>query len=182
MKRFWREVSVERTAEGWQVALDGRPVRTQGGAAQAVPSRALAEALAAEWRAQGETVDPRTFPLRDLADYAIDRVAPDRAATVTELLRFAETDTLSYRADPEDPLWHRQQEVWGAAADGAGGSRGRHPATRQRRDPPPARPGGAGGPARDARTPRPLHPRRAANHGLAHRLADRRARRFGKGR
>ena len=112
MKRFWREVTVERAAEGWQVALDGRPVRTQGGAAQIVPGRALAEALAKEWRAQGETVDPRGFALRDLADYAIDRVTPDPAATVAELLRFAETDTLSYRADPEDPLWLRQQELW----------------------------------------------------------------------
>jgi len=92
--------------------LDGRPIRTQGGAAQVLPTRALAELLAGEWTAQGEKVDPAAFPLRNMADYAIDMVAADPAGTVAKLLRFAETDTLCYRADPEEPLWKRQQAVW----------------------------------------------------------------------
>jgi chaperone required for assembly of F1-ATPase len=113
MKRFWNEVSVEQTDGGWRVALDGRPIRTQaGGVPQLVPTQALAEALAAEWRAQGEEVDPKAYFLRDLADYAIDQVAPDKAAAVARLLPFAETDTLCYRADPDEPLYRRQQEVW----------------------------------------------------------------------
>jgi chaperone required for assembly of F1-ATPase len=113
MKRFWKDVSVEPAEGGWRVALDGRPIRTQaGGAPQVVPSRAMAEALAAEWAEQGEEVDPRAFFLRDLADYAIDQVASDEDAAIARLLPFAETDTLCYRADPDEPLFRRQQEAW----------------------------------------------------------------------
>ncbi len=112
MKRFYTEVSVAAADGGWRVVLDGRPIRTAGGAAQIVPTRALAEALAAEWREQGETIDPAGFPYRDLADYAIDRVAADPAATIATLLPFAETDTLCYRAGPDDPLHARQDEAW----------------------------------------------------------------------
>lgn len=112
MKRFWQEVAVEPVGDAWRVTLDGRPIRTQGGKPQAVASRAVAEALAAEWRTAGDEVDPRGFPLRDLADYAIDHVAADRAAAIAGLLRYAETDTLCYRADPDEPLYRRQQALW----------------------------------------------------------------------
>jgi chaperone required for assembly of F1-ATPase len=112
MKRFWKDVAVEPFEGAYRVTLDGRPIRTQGGSPQVVPSEALAEALAAEWRAQGEEIDPRSFPLRDLADYAIDHVRADRAAVIADLLRYAETDTLCYRADPDEPLYRRQREVW----------------------------------------------------------------------
>lgn len=119
MKRFWREAAAVASGAGWQVALDGRPVRTQGGAAQIVPHQALAEALASEWQAQGETVDPAAFPLRDIADLAIDRIAPDPAAQVDALLRYAETDTLLYRAEPDEPLHRRQIERWEPLVSGA---------------------------------------------------------------
>lgn len=112
MKRFWKDVSVDSGESGFRVLLDGRPIRTQGGAPQVVPTHELAEALAQEWRAQGDEVDPARFPLRDLADHAIDRVAPDRAGAVARLLAYAETDTLCYRADPDEPLYRRQQELW----------------------------------------------------------------------
>ena len=112
MKRFYQDVAVEEAEGGYRVTLDGRPLRTQGGGQQAVPSRELAEALAEEWRAQGEEIDPKGFVLRDLTDYAIDRIAPDRAASAARLLPFAETDTLCYRADPDEPLFRRQQELW----------------------------------------------------------------------
>ena len=71
MKRFYKDVSVEPADGGFRVTLDDRPIRTQGGAAQVVPTRALAEAMAEEWRTQGEEIDPKGFALRDLADYAI---------------------------------------------------------------------------------------------------------------
>ncbi len=112
MKRFWKDVAVEDADGGWRITLDGRPIRTQGGAAQIVPSLALAEALADEWRAQGEDVDPQAFPLRDLADYAIDHVRTGRAEAIAKLLAYAETDTLCYRADPDEPLYRRQQALW----------------------------------------------------------------------
>lgn len=113
MKRFYKNVSVEPAAEGgWRVTLDGRGIKTQRGAAQIVPSRALADKLAAEWAAQGEEIDPAAFRFRDLADYAIDIATAEREATVDGVLRFAETDTLCYRADPDEPLYSRQQMLW----------------------------------------------------------------------
>ncbi|MCC6925008.1 ATP12 family chaperone protein [Novosphingobium sp.] len=112
MKRFWTAVAIAEADGAFQVTLDGRAVKTQGKRAQLVPSRPLAEALAAEWAAQGEEVDPARFVLRDLADLAIDVIAPDRGAAIAALLRYAETDTLCYRADPEDALHQRQAELW----------------------------------------------------------------------
>lgn len=112
MKRFYDAVTVREMAGGYGLHLDARPLRTQGGVPQIVPTRALAEALAGEWRAQGEKIDPATFPLRDLADYAIDHVAPARDTAIARLLGFAETDTLCYRADPDEPLYHRQRALW----------------------------------------------------------------------
>ncbi|MFM5917362.1 MAG: ATP12 family chaperone protein [Novosphingobium sp.] len=112
MKRFWKDAVVAAVEGGWQVLLDGRAVKTQGGSAQVVTSRALAGALAAEWTAQGEEIDPQSLPLRDLADLAIDVIAPDRTGAVAQLLRYGETDTLCYRADPDEPLHARQIEVW----------------------------------------------------------------------
>lgn len=112
MKRFYKEVSAAAVDGGWQVHLDGRPIRTQSGTAQIVPTQVLAEALAGEWRAQGDEIDLKSFVLRDLADFAIDIVRKDRAATIAKLLSYAETDTLCYRADPDEPLYKRQWEVW----------------------------------------------------------------------
>ena len=112
MKRFWTAVAVEDAEGGFRVALDELAIRTQGGAPQIVPTRALAEAMADEWRAQGEEVDPNSFPLRDIADYAIDHVRTGRESVIAKLLSYAETDTLCYRADPDEPLYRRQQELW----------------------------------------------------------------------
>lgn len=113
MKRFYKDVTVAPRDGGFAVLLDGRPIRTQGGGrAQIVPSEALARALAGEWAGQDETIDPTRFVARDMADHAIDTIAPDPAATVEKLLAYAETDTLCYRADPDEAFWHRQQAVW----------------------------------------------------------------------
>jgi chaperone required for assembly of F1-ATPase len=76
------------------------------------PTRALAQMLADEWAAQGQEVDPSAFASRDMADYAIDVVARDRAAAVAKVLRYGETDTLCYRADPDEPLHRRQWSEW----------------------------------------------------------------------
>ncbi len=112
MKRFYKEAQAAPMEGGWQVQLDGRGVKTAGGLPQIVPSQALAAALAAEWAAQEETIVPAGFVLRDMADYAIDVVAPDPAALRGGLLRYAETDTLCYRADPGEALHRRQLERW----------------------------------------------------------------------
>ncbi len=112
MKRFYRLAGTAPVGAGWQVMLDGRAVKTVGGQAQVVPSRALAEAMAAEWAAQGEVIDPALLCYRDLADYALDVVAPDPGASVAALMPYGESDTLCYRADPDAPLYPRQVAVW----------------------------------------------------------------------
>lgn len=112
MKRFYKEVTVAPAEGGWRVLLDGRAIKTALGKDQVVPNEALASALAVEWADQGEEIDTTHFLFRDLADYAIDIVRADRATAINGMLRFAETDTLCYRADPEDPLFRRQQDIW----------------------------------------------------------------------
>ena len=112
MKRFYKAVTVEPADGGWRVLLDGRGIRTAAGAPQVVPTRALADAMAAEWDAQGEILDPTAFALRDLADYAIDAIAGGGEDAANDLLPYAETDTLCYRADPDETLHRRQLEVW----------------------------------------------------------------------
>jgi len=112
MKRFYKEVSVQQVTGGWQALLDTRAIKTVKGAPQVVPTKALADALAAEWAGQGEEIDPQTMPLRDMTDYAIDMVNPDPSALVEKTVAYGDTDTLLYRADPDEPLFARQQEVW----------------------------------------------------------------------
>ena len=118
MKRFYNDVAVAASADGWQVELDGRGVRSQAKRLpQAVPSEALARLLAKEWEEQGETIAPERFVMRDLADYAIDVVASDREGAIARLLPYAETDTLCYRAEPDEPLYRRQVAVWNPLLD-----------------------------------------------------------------
>lgn len=112
MKRFYEKVDVAEVDGGWQVTLDGRGIKTVKGAPQIAPSHALAKALAREWEDQPEELDPARFILRDQVDFAIDMIAPDPGEAINTLLGFAETDTLCYRADPEEPLYTRQQEMW----------------------------------------------------------------------
>ena len=112
MKRFYKEVTTEAVDGGWRVLLDGRGIKTALGANQIVLNQSLASELATEWAEQDEEIDTARFLFRDMADYAIDVVRADREAAISGLLRFAETDTLCYRADPEEPLFRRQQQVW----------------------------------------------------------------------
>jgi len=114
MKRFWKEVTV---VDGG-IRLDGRVVRTPARAELVVPTHALAEAIAEEWRAQGEEVDPRAMPLTGLANAAIDRITPEFAA---DLARYGETDLLCYRADGPDALIALQAAAWDPLLDWARG-------------------------------------------------------------
>ena len=112
MKRFYKTVEVQPAGGGYAVALDGRPVKTQSGRPQVVPRESTAELLAAEWAGQGETIDPASFRHRDMADYAIDVIAQDRTRAIEKLLSYGETDTLCYRADPDEALYARQMAEW----------------------------------------------------------------------
>jgi chaperone required for assembly of F1-ATPase len=112
MKRFYTTVTAELTGGGWRVLLDGRGIKSVGGRPQLLPTRVLAEAMAVEWAAQGEEIDTARFFLRDLADYAIDVVGTGRDPLIRGLVAYAETDTLCYRAEADEPLRERQDAVW----------------------------------------------------------------------
>ncbi|MDV3459036.1 ATP12 family protein [Sphingomonas sp. HF-S4] len=118
MRRFWKDVTVE---PGNGIALDGKPVRTPGRAPLDVPTRALAEAIAEEWRAAGDTIDPRAMPLTGLANAAIDRVAPDPARFAAGLAAYGESDLLYYRAAEPAALVDRQAAIWDPLLDWARG-------------------------------------------------------------
>jgi chaperone required for assembly of F1-ATPase len=109
VKRFYRQASA--AAEG-AVLLDGKPVKTPGRRPLLLPTAALAEAVADEWNAQGETVDLRAMRLTGLANAAIDRIAPDVDAFAEGLARYAQTDLLCYRAEAPAPLVERQADHW----------------------------------------------------------------------
>lgn len=114
MRRFYKDAvsAPAGEGEGHQLLLDGRPVRTPAKALLIVPEAALAEAMAAEWREQGEQIDPRAMPLTGLANAAIDRVTPDPPAFAAGLARYGESDLLCYRAEGPERLVARQAELW----------------------------------------------------------------------
>jgi chaperone required for assembly of F1-ATPase len=114
VKRFWKQAEVIEADGGFGIALDGKPVKTPGRFDLVVPSRALAEAIAAEWQDCGETIDPRAMPLTGLANAAVERVAADPQAFATGLARYTESDLLCYRAEGPPALVARQAESWDA--------------------------------------------------------------------
>ena len=109
MKRFWEEAAVVEAEGGFGVTLDARALKTPARVALVVPTRTLAEAIAAEWAAAGETVDPRAMPFTGLANAAIDRADEQLEAGIT---RYAESDHLCYRAADPAPLVARQSAAW----------------------------------------------------------------------
>jgi chaperone required for assembly of F1-ATPase len=112
MKRFYKDVAATPVDGGWQITLDGRTVKTPARANLIVPTEALGEAIAQEWRLQGDEIDPRSMPLTGLANAAIDRVAPDPPAFAQGLARYSESDLLCYRAEGPRALVARQSETW----------------------------------------------------------------------
>lgn len=112
MKRFYKLATAERAGEGALVRLDGRVLKTPARAELRLPTLALAEAIAGEWRAQQEEIRPQSMPLMQLAATAIDRVTADPDFTRREVVRYGDTDLLSYRADEPATLAERQAAEW----------------------------------------------------------------------
>ncbi len=112
MKRFWKEAASAPVEGGWQILLDGKPLRTPARAPLHVANQPLAEAIAAEWSLASETIDPRAMPLTGLANAATDRVAPDPAEFAASLSRFARSDLLTYRAEGPRPLVALESRTW----------------------------------------------------------------------
>ena len=119
LKRFYREARAAACAGGFSVRLDGRDIRTPSKSPLMLPTIALAEAVAEEWAAQGARVEPATMPLMSLACTAIDQVAPNRAAVVGELMSYAGSDLLCYRAEHPEALVARQVAHWQPLLDWA---------------------------------------------------------------
>ena len=111
-KRFYRAASVEGGAPAFRVLLDGKPVRTPAKRELAVPARALARAVAAEWEAQGDRIDPGTMPLTRLVNSAIDGVVGREAEVRAEIVKYAGSDLVCYRAEGPEELVRRQAQTW----------------------------------------------------------------------
>ncbi|AXC49394.1 ATPase [Paracoccus suum] len=120
-RRFWKVADVRPAGDGWEVTLDGKPLRTPGKAALVLPTEALARAIADEWDAQGDLIAPLTMPLTRAANSAIERVTPQQAEVAAMLSDYASTDLLSYRAEGagEGGLAARQSAGWDPLIDWA---------------------------------------------------------------
>lgn len=111
-KRFYKTVAAIESIDGWNVTLDGKVLRSPAKKDFNLPTKGLALAVAAEWDAQTEHVRPLAMPLMQLASTAIDRVGADRARIVTELVGYAGTDLICYRASEPPSLVEREAQAW----------------------------------------------------------------------
>lgn len=111
-KRFYKEAGVVEREGGFHVALDGRTAKTPARNALAVPTAALAQALAQEWDAQSERIDPAAMPLTRIVNSALDGVAGEMTAVRGEIVKYAGSDLLCYRAEGPERLVQRQTGVW----------------------------------------------------------------------
>jgi chaperone required for assembly of F1-ATPase len=111
-RRFYDRAAVEPCAEGFCLVLDGKPVKTPARRALAAPTRALGEALAAEWQAQQDVVDAAKMPLTRLANAIIDGVADAPVAVADEIAKYLASDLVLYRAGDPKGLVEMQARLW----------------------------------------------------------------------
>lgn len=118
-KRFWKTADTVAEGDGFAVELDGRRVKTPAKAAFVVPTRDMADAVAAEWRAQDKVINPLTMPFTRSANAAIDKVSHQHGEVADMLAAYGDADLLCYRADDPAELVARQAEQWDPALDWA---------------------------------------------------------------
>lgn len=111
-QRFYKRAQVDQSENGFAIRLDGRAVRTPARRVLEVPNHALADALAAEWNAQVELIDPRDMPLTRLANSVIDGVIDAPAAVAAEIEKYLGSDLVLYRAQAPQGLIERQAQAW----------------------------------------------------------------------
>lgn len=111
-RRFYRNVAVEPVSSGFAILLDGKRARTPGKTVLTAASRRLADAMAAEWAAQNEVIDPRTMPITRLMNSAIDYVGARLADVKAEIVKYGGSDLVCYRADVPEALAERQRKAW----------------------------------------------------------------------
>lgn len=113
MKRFYRDVSLAPAeGGGWQVLLDARVLKSPAKAPFVLPTAALAEAIAQEWREQGDKVSPASMPVMQLAATCVDRVAVQRQGVIDGVAAYGATDLLCYHAEYPQELVRRQARLW----------------------------------------------------------------------
>jgi chaperone required for assembly of F1-ATPase len=122
VRRFYKAAAVAQDGAG--VMLDARRLRTPKGAVFNAPTRALAEAIAAEWDAQAEHIIPASMPLTQLAFAAIDHTPARRGELIAYIAKFGETDLVCHRAEGPAPLVARQSEMWDGLVAWAAGDLG----------------------------------------------------------
>jgi chaperone required for assembly of F1-ATPase len=118
-RRFYRAVTVAAAPDGFRIKLDERTLRSPANREFVLPTRGLAEAIAEEWRAQGDKIAPATMPLMQIAATAVDQVAAAPADTAAAIVGYAGTDLLCYRAEAPAALVERQQRLWQPILDWA---------------------------------------------------------------
>lgn len=118
-KRFWKSASVVEVDGGFTIVLDGRGVKTPAKQAMRVPTHAMAAAIAAEWDAQVDVINPNTMPVTKTANAAIDKVAVQHAEVADMLAAYGDSDLLCYRADAPEELIERQNQHWNPMLDWA---------------------------------------------------------------
>ncbi len=118
-RRFYEKASPTEVPGGHGIALDGRRVMTPGKSTLVVPTLPLAQAIADEWQAQGEKIDPTSMPFTRTANSAIEKVAPQKAAVAQMLAEYGDSDLLCYRAEDPPALVRRQAELWDPMLDWA---------------------------------------------------------------
>jgi chaperone required for assembly of F1-ATPase len=111
-RRFWSKVTVVPEGEEFAIRLDGREVRTPARAPLLLPTRALADMVAAEWAAQDGTIRPQTMPATRAANAAIDKVRGQASAVAELVAGYGATDLLCYRAEAPQALAERQAAEW----------------------------------------------------------------------
>jgi chaperone required for assembly of F1-ATPase len=125
-KRFYEAAKAERAGDAWTVALDGRLLKTPARAAFLLPTRRLAETIAAEWQAQGKQIDLASMPLTRLANVAIDRTPETRDDMADEVARYCETDLVCHLAHDPIELSDLQEHHWAPVREWAGDTFGIH--------------------------------------------------------
>ena len=125
-KKFYTSAGVAEGPDGFGILLDGKQVRTPGKNVLAAPTRDLADAIAAEWDAQGENIDPMSMPLTRLANSVIDGVAGNVQSVADDAAKYFETDLLFYRAGFPEALVDRQAEHWDPVLRWAADTLGAH--------------------------------------------------------
>jgi chaperone required for assembly of F1-ATPase len=110
--RFYKEAAFAEATDGFSITLDGKPVRTPSGRALIAPTRDIAQAIAAEWNAQQEFIDPLTMPMTRFANSVVEGVVDQAGAVADDVLKYLGTDMLFYRAGHPEALVAREAALW----------------------------------------------------------------------